>query len=126
MFFLVRNKIRTDEELTPLEKKVVSIVNQEEDVTSFLEDVTQYGCISGRVGSLIYYTDTLKWYKKFKADINQPIKDESNSYGENVLTMLNGWDDSDPLIFDTPNQNLLAWYSFETVCNRILNDIQEG
>jgi len=126
MFFLVRNKIRTDEELSPLEKKVVSIVNQEEDVTSFLEDVTQYGCISGRVGSLIYYTDTLKWYKKFKADINQPIKDESNSYGENVLTMLNGWDDSDPLIFDTPNQNLLAWYSFETVCNRILNDIQEG
>ena len=126
MFFLVRNKIRTDEELTPLEKKVVSIVNQEEDVTSFLEDVTQYGCVSGMVGSLVYYTDTLKWYKKFKADINQLIKDESDSYGENVLTMLNGWDDSDPLIFDTPNQNLLAWYSFETVCNRILNDIQEG
>jgi len=126
MFFLVRNKIRTDEELTPLEKKVVSIVNQEEDVTSFLEDVTQYGCVSGMVGALIYYTDTLKWYKKFKADINQLIKDETDSYGENVLTMLNGWDDSDPLIFDTPNQNLLAWYSFETVCNRILNDIQEG
>lgn len=126
MFFLVRNKIRTDEELTPLEKKVVSIVNQEEDVTSFLEDVTQYGCVSGMVGALIYYTDTLKWYKKFKTDINQLIKDETDSYGENVLTMLNGWDDSDPLIFDTPNQNLLAWYSFETVCNRILNDIQEG
>jgi len=126
MFFLVRNKIRTDEELTPLEKKVVSIVNQEEDVTSFLEDVTQYGCISGMVGALIYYTDTLKWYKKFKTDINQLIKDETDSYGENVLTMLNGWDDTDPLILDTSNQNLLAWYSFEIVCNRILNDIQEG
>jgi len=125
MFHMVRNKIRTDEQLNKLEMEVVKIVNQESpEIESFLEDLQYGGCASGMVGTLIYYTDTANWYSKFKKEINQLIKEESEMMGENILPMLTGWDKSDPLAMDVYNQNLLAWFSFETIANRILNDIQ--
>ena len=104
--------------LTKLEKRVLSIVNQEDEPLSFINDVLYGGCQNGTVGELIYYTDTIKWYKLYRHEIADQVRYMIDDLDMN-LSGLNGWDKSDPLIRETNNQNLLAWLSFETVCNDI-------
>jgi len=102
---------------TPLEKKVQSIVSQETkdsysgDIEAYLGDLFRNGCISGMVNCLIYYADTLKWYKTYIEDINQLLVDTGASNMSSIFGK--GWDKEDPLCLDTQNQNLLAWFSFE-------------
>ena len=106
---------------TPLEKKVQSIVSQETkdsysgNVEAYLNDLFRSGCQSGMVNCLIYYADTLKWYKKYIDEINQLLKDTMDSLGTYDIPDIFGekWDKEDPLCLDTHNQNLLAWVSFE-------------
>ena len=110
--------------LTKLEKRVLSIVNQEDDPMQFITDIRYSGCQSGIVNELIYYTDTVKWFKLYKHEIADQLHYLKDDLGMNVSD-LNGWDDSDPFIRETNNQNLLAWFSFETVCNDIQYAIEE-
>ena len=125
MYQLVKNKIKSDGEITKLERKVLSIINQEDDPKTFAEDVTQAGCQSGIVGDLIYYDDTINWYKKYTDDIANLISRETDQMGESIIDYLNGWDKLDPLVREVSNQNLLAWWSFETVCQHIMYDLED-
>ena len=104
--------------LTRLEKRVLSIINQEDEPLSFINDVLYGGCQAGTVGELIYYSDTIKWYKLYAPEIADQVRYMMDETGVNLYT-LNGWDKSDPFIRETNNQNLLAWFSFEQVCNDI-------
>ena len=104
--------------LTRLEKRVLSIINQEDEPLSFINDVLYGGCQAGTVGELIYYTDTIKWFKLYRHEIADQVRYMMDETGVNLYT-LNGWDKSDPFIRETNNQNLLAWFSFEQVCNDI-------
>ena len=104
--------------LTKLEKRVLSIVNQEDDPMLFIQDVLYGGCQAGTVGELIYYSDTIKWYKLYRHEIADQVRYMIDDLGLGIHD-LNGWDDSDPFIRETNNQNLLAWFSFETVCTDI-------
>jgi len=106
---------------TPLEKKVQSVIVQETknnysgNVEEYLNDLFRSGCQSGMVNCLIYYTDTIKWYKTYIDEINQLLKDTMDSLGIYDIPNIFGklWDQEDPLCLDTHNQNLLAWFSFE-------------
>ena len=104
--------------LTRLEKRVLSIINQEDEPLSFINDVLYGGCQAGTVGELIYYTDTIKWFKLYRHEIADQVRYMMDETGVNLYT-LNGWDKSDPFIRETNNQNLLAWFSFEQVCQDI-------
>lgn len=110
--------------LTKLEKRVLSIVNQEDDPMSFINDVLYGGCQSGVVGELIYYTDTIKWFKLYRHEIEDQLRYMKENLDTSVQDLV-GWDDSDPLARETSNQNLLAWFSFETVCSEIQYTIEE-
>ena len=72
------------------------------------------GCASGLVGHLIYYKDTLAFYKKYKGEIAALLQRELAETGCTITELLPDWDTSDPLGLDTHNQNLLAWFGFET------------
>jgi len=104
---------------TPLQKNVVNwaIEHKESDYSfeQIFKDLFYGGCASGMVGHLIYYTDTIKFYKKHKAEINDLLKDSMFNYGSNSPVDLFGdrWDKDDPLCQDETNQNLLAWFGFE-------------
>ena len=106
---------------TPLEKKVQLQIAQEAannyagDIEAYLGDLFRNGCISGMVCELTYFADTIKWYKKYIDDINQLLKDTMDSLGIYGIDNIFGekWDQEDPLCLDKPNQNLLAWFSFE-------------
>ena len=90
-------------------------------------DVLDYGCQSGVVGSLIYYSDTVAFYKKFKDEINELLYEIQASTGIYDLKKLfgNNWDEEDPLIIEAYNQNLLAWFGFEETLRNIGYEFEE-
>lgn len=80
-----------------------------------------YGCQSGIVGELIYYTNTVHFYKQYRQEINELLYALMNGTGLYAPSELFGsrWDKEDPLAQDTYNQNLLAWFGFEETLRNI-------
>lgn len=111
-------------DLNRLEKKVVSICNDEDDPMQFIQDVLYSGCQAGTVGELIYYSDTVKWFKLYRHEIEDQVRYMIGNLDVNIHDLV-GWDNSDPFVCETGNQNLLAWFSFETVCSEIQNSIED-
>lgn len=109
----------------PLTKYVCNYVINEwhdyDDKTNIFKDVLYHGCQSGIVGALIWYSQTTAFYKKYRNEINELLKDLMDSTGLYSMKELFGknWDDEDPLILDTHNQNLLAWFGFEETLRNI-------
>jgi len=88
---------------------------------SIFTDVLRYGCQSGIVGELIYYSDTCAFYKRYKEEINNLLYELMNGTGLYSPTELFGdkWDSEDSLVTDCTNQNLLAWFGFEETLRNI-------
>jgi hypothetical protein len=117
-----RFKQQTDNKLT---KRVCNYIIDEwgnyEDKKSIFTDVLDYGCQSGTVGFLIWYSDTVRFYKQYRSEINDLLYEVTGSCGIYSLKELFGkkWDDEDPLATDYYNQNLLAWFGFEETLRNI-------
>lgn len=115
-------KQNTDNKLT---KDVCNYVIDEwhnyDDKKNIFTDVLYHGCQSGIVGKLIYYSDTTKYYKKYKEEINTLLYETMSGTGLHSLKDLFGknYDEEDPLITDCYNQNLLAWFGFEETLRNI-------
>lgn len=86
-----------------------------DDKINIFKDVLYMGCVSGIVSELIYYSDTLKFYRKYRDEINGLLSETMRSMGYFSFKDIFGknFDDEDPLIIDTHNQNLMAWFGFE-------------
>ena len=84
-------------------------------------DVLDHGCQSGIVGELIYYSDTVRFYKQYRQEINALLYELMDSTGLYAPSELfgNKWDKEDPLAQDDYNQNLLAWFGFEETLRNI-------
>ena len=84
-------------------------------------DVLDYGCQSGVVGELIYYCDTVRFYKQYKGEIDALLYQSMQDTGLYSPSDLFGdkWDKKDPLANDDFNQNLLAWFGFEETLRKI-------
>ena len=111
---------------TKLEKVVQrEINNHAEDYESgaegFLKDLAYGGCQSGMVGSLIYYTDTLKFYKAHKTEILDLLQEKLFETGLHSPSQLFGdtWNNDDIFAEETQNQTLLAWFGFEETAQRL-------
>lgn len=95
-----------------------------EQVKARVEDV-QHGCSTGIVGSLIYYHDTLAFYKKYKTEINNLLYGLMQDTGLSISELFGeNFDKEDPLCIETTNQNLLAWFGYEEVNNKIANVLE--
>lgn len=91
----------------------------EEDQKVLLEDLQKGGCISGMVGPLVNYVDTLEFYERNKEEINELLAEFAAEQGEKaVIHQLGGFDRDDPLYLEQQNQNLLAWVGFEELANK--------
>ena len=84
-------------------------------------DVLEHGCQSGVVGELIYYCDTVRFYKQYKNEITTLLYQTMQETGLYSPSDLFGdkWDKEDPLANDDFNQNLLAWFGFEETLREI-------
>lgn len=110
---------------SPLQKRVLNYVIDEwsayDDKRHVFTDVLRYGCQSGVVGFLIWYTDTVRFYKQYKAEIDNLLYDLMNETEIYSLSDLFGdkWDKEDPLGNSDFNMNLLAWFGFEETLRNI-------
>ena len=115
---------------TKLEKAVQAEINRhaqdyaDTGAKGFLKDLIQGGCRSGMVGSLVYYKDTIPFYKKHKAEITAMLKETLSDTGIKSPAELFGdkWDTEDIFAEETTNQNLLAWFGFEETARKIASD----
>lgn len=116
-------KIKMSVAETSLEKHVVRWFNEgakENTLESIWYNLSSGGCESGFVTHLIYTKDTLKFFKKYKKDINSLLCDMLGDRGSDAIAdLLPAWDNNDPLAMDLNNQNLLAWFGFEEAARRI-------
>lgn len=114
---------------TSLEKACKKIIlgNVYKDyVDGFFEDLLSHGCVSGMVGELIYYADTIKFFKKHKEDINELLAETLSQYGKNATPadiFGSKFETEDALCLDTNNQNLLAWFAFEETARTIASNL---
>ncbi|PHS41580.1 MAG: hypothetical protein COA91_02055 [Robiginitomaculum sp.] len=83
-----------------LQVAVASEALDHEDITSFFSDLLQHGCISGMIGSLIYYIDTHKFFDKHYNEIEELRTEYQDNIGE-------------PLQIKNDLKNFLAWFDFE-------------
>ena len=111
-----------------LTKKVINILLNKgtvEDIETYINNLMYGGCQSGMEGSLIYYHDTLRFYKTFENEIQELLKEMFDQTGYTSPAELFGknWDKEDIFAKDTANQNLLAWFGFEETVRKIAYDL---
>ena len=110
---------------SPLTKRVCNYVigrwGDYNDKKYIFTDVLHNGCCSGVVSELIYYYDTVRFYKQYRQEINEMLYNIMNETGLYAPSELFGdkWDKEDPLAQDDFNQNLLAWFGFEETLRHI-------
>jgi hypothetical protein len=97
--------------------------NLQERLQARLRDVG-LGLSSGIVGSMIYYSDTVKFFNLYRKEIGELWQEFSFETGMK-LTDLKDFDESDPFIRDTDNKNLLAWWSYEEIAVMLENALYE-
>lgn len=121
-------KSNTDNKLT---KRVCNyVINEWNDYTDkkcIFTDVLNYGCQSGMVAELVYYSQTTAFYKKYRDEINELLQNLMSDLGCCDMTHLFGkkWDIEDPLAIEDFNQNLLAWFGFEETLRNIGYEFEE-
>ena len=111
---------------TKLEKVVAKWANNlgavyDNGAQGAIKDLLYGGCQSGMVGDLVYYTDTLKFYRKHEDEISRMLAESlsDTGYGDPAALFGNKWDTEDPLAKDMQNRNLLAWFGFEEAARNI-------
>lgn len=110
--------------VTPLERHVTRWANAEaanydNKLEGVFKDLFYGGCSSGVVGHLIYYKDTLPFFRKHRREIETILKELCDDSGCSIAQLLKDWDKSDPFCRQTQNQNLLAWFGFEEAARRL-------
>ncbi len=81
----------------------------DEYTISFFEDLLNHGCISGMVPSLIYYSDTEKFFDKYYYDIMYLKQEFEESIGQ-------------PIKLDFNLKNTLSWFAFEETARKLWED----
>lgn len=117
-------KLKLADPANKLEKRVQAIINRmsvgyDDGAIGVMDDVQRGGCESGIIPDLIYYTDTVRFYRAYRNEINALLAEDCRDMGQSPQELLSkSWDDDDPLALEEMNQNLLAWYGFERVVEK--------
>ena len=111
------NKLRGLMEIREgIEKEVINdIINMldedasDDEVQRLLEEINEHGCSSGIVPSMIYYTDTEKFFDKYSNEIFELYNDLKEELGEINIEL---------------NKNNLAWFAFEETTKNIAFELE--
>lgn len=79
----------------------------DEEISNYINNVLTYGCQSGCVSSLLYYSDTNKFF---------------NNYSDEILSILDDLNDAGGIPFEIDANNL-AWLGYEHTMSIIATEI---
>ena len=100
-----------------VEKKVINdLINTgltTEELKDRIKDIVQCGCVSGIVPSLIYYSDTVKFFNCYRKEILSMLQDpDKNIYSE--YTYLLNYKK-----YSVSEKNDLSWFAYDNTVIRI-------
>ena len=102
---------------TKLEKRVISdLLNTGLSTTELKDhiiDITKYGCISGIVSSLVYYSDTVRFFNCYRKEILTMLTDPDKNIYFNDMYWL------DHTKYSISEKNSLTWFAYEDIVCRI-------
>lgn len=125
-----------------LEKEVISIIEDSKVSEQLVTEILHYGCIAGTVPELLYKKETDSFYERHKEAIIKLMYEFIEQFGldspENMFEP--GWEQlfgrewltAEDIAEDSieeiesidvfkENSNLLAWFAFEEIVNRVYN-----
>ena len=112
------NELKRSKEFNSrVERKVINdLINTgltTEELKDHIKDIVQCGCISGIVLSLIYYSDTIKFFNCYRKEILAMLQDpDKNIYSE--YTYLLGYKK-----YSVSEKNDLSWFAYDNTVIRI-------
>ena len=83
----------------------------DDDLTSFLQDLASYGCVSGMVSGLIYYAETESFFDRYYSEVEALRIEFEESVGE-------------PLRIPYQLKNFLAWFGYEETARSLANELR--
>ena len=113
------NELKRSKEFNSrVEKKVINdLINTgltTEELKDHIKDIVQCGCISGIVPSLVYYSDTIKFFNCYRKEILNMLQEPDK--------IVNYFDDTywlDHKKYSIEEKNHLAWFIYEDITCRI-------
>ena len=102
---------------TKLEKRVINdLLNTgltTEELKDHIKDIVQCGCISGIVSSLVYYSDTTRFFNCYRQEILTMLTDpDKNIYSEYTYLL-------DQKKYSVSEKNDLSWFAYDNTVIRI-------
>ena len=100
------------------------------DLKYHMEDITEFGCSGGNVMSLIYYSETERFFNCYRKEIINLLREfmyyNTESVYENSRGLYTKIYDTviyeDQKKFTTEEKNSLAWFAYEEIVRRITQD----
>lgn len=80
------------------------------EIKCFFSDLLQHGCVSGMINSLIYYTDTAKFYDEYYTEIEE-LRQELEDNGIEIKV-------------NCDLKNFYAWLGFEETARKLVDELE--
>ena len=100
-----------------VEKRVINdLLNtglSTEELKDHIKDIVQYGCISGIVPSLVYYSDTTKFFNCYRQEILTMLTDPDKNIYSEYTYLLN------QKKYSILEKNNLSWFAYDNTVIRI-------
>ena len=112
------NELKRSEEFNSrVERKVInSLLSTKlstEELKDHIKDILQYGCISGTVNDMIYYSDTVKFFNCYRKEILSMLQDpDKNIYSEYIYLL-------SYKKYSVSEKNSLSWFAYDNTVIRI-------
>ena len=112
------NELKRSEEFNSrVEKRVINdLLNtglSTEELKDHIKDIVQCGCISGIVSSLVYYSDTTRFFNCYRQEILTMLTDpDKNIYSEYTYLL-------DQKKYSILEKNNLSWFAYDNTVIRI-------
>jgi len=90
---------------------IAQIIMDRDEPETFISDVLQYGCVSGSVSELIYYSDTHAFYDQYYYEIEELRQSFEEETGCTIEVQ-----------YDL--KNFFAWFAFEQTAWHIANEAE--
>lgn len=85
----------------------------DDGVKGFIDDLNYGGCQSGLVGSLTYYSDTVKFYDTYEEEIWDLLEERAQDFGYTPMVYLSLFEGQENVHSSDQFKNMLAWWAFE-------------